>query len=227
MPVLPKGTRVNGSTRGFTYEALKEKILNLELEPGTKISEKEIAENIQVSRTPVREAFLKLSQEELLEVYPQSGTFVSRIDLKHVEESRFVRENIEKAIVRLACENFSDDDAIQLETNITMQELCAEKKNYAKLFELDEAFHKTIFYGCQKERTWDMVHQMNSHFNRLRMLRLSVLLDWDIIISQHKQIFELITNKKPDEAEKIMMDHLRLVVIEKEAITEQYPSYFK
>lgn len=223
---LEKG-RLNGSTGDFTYQTLKNKILSLELEPGTKISEKDVAENLQVSRTPIRESFLKLSQEQLLEIYPQSGTFVSRIDLDQVEEARFVRENIEKAIVRLACKEFSDEYAFHLETNIAMQELCVGKENYAQLFELDEEFHKNLFYGCRKIRSWNMIQQMNYDFNRLRMLRLSTILNWDIIISQHKQIFELITNKETDKAEEVMMQHLRLVVVEKDVLKESYPNYFK
>ena len=77
MPVK-KGT---GSTRDFSYQILKTKILNLELKPGTKISEKEIADELSVSRTPVREAFMMLAQEDLLDVIPQIGTIVSKINL--------------------------------------------------------------------------------------------------------------------------------------------------
>jgi DNA-binding GntR family transcriptional regulator len=227
LKVLQERSGFNGSTRDFTYQTLKDKILNLELEPGTRISEKEVAENLEVSRTPIRESFLKLSQEQLLEIYPQSGTFVSRIDLDHVEEARFVRENIERAVVKLACESFSDEDAFHLETNIGMQELCAGKENYPKLFELDEEFHKRLFFGCGKKRTWHMIQQMNNHFNRLRMLRLSTNLNWDIIISQHKQILDLVKNKEADQAEEAIKQHLRLVVIEKDVLKERYENFFK
>ncbi|WP_299090736.1 GntR family transcriptional regulator [uncultured Metabacillus sp.] len=219
--------RSGGSTSNYIYQTLKEQIINLTLEPGKKMSEKEIADQLKVSRTPVRESFLKLSQEELLEIYPQRGTFVSRIDLAHVEESRFVRENIEKAIVRLACEKLSEDELFQLEVNLTMQEACEKKANYMKLFELDDEFHKILYYACDKQRTWNMLQQMSSHFKRLRLLRLSSNPDWNIIISQHKQIFELVKNNEQDQVEKTMSEHLRLVVIEKELLKQRYPSYFK
>lgn len=226
--MLPDESRAKGSTRDFTYKTLKTQILNLELKPGTKISEKEVAQKLQVSRTPVRESFLKLSEEELVEIYPQRGTIVSLIDLEHVEEARFVRENIEKAIVKVTCEDFSEEYLFQLETNITMQELCGEKGNYSKLYQLDDEFHKILFYGCRKIRTWNMLQQMNSHFNRLRMLRLSTsALNWDIIISQHKEIFQLINEKRPEKAEEVMTKHLRLAVIEKDVLKESYPDFFK
>lgn len=114
----------NISTRDFVYESLKNRITELELKPGLKISEQEIASELNVSRTPVREAFLKLSQEDLLGIYPQIGTIVSLIDLELVEEARFVRENMEKAVVKEACQVFKQEQLFKLESNIAMQELC-------------------------------------------------------------------------------------------------------
>ncbi|WP_407652097.1 GntR family transcriptional regulator [Aquibacillus koreensis] len=219
-------TRINGSTRDFVYYTLKDQIINLELEPGTKISEKEVSEKLKVSRTPVREAFLKLAQEDLLGVFPQSGTIVTQIDLSLVEEGRFIRENIEKAIVREACEALDDDQLFQLETNIRLQELCLEKESHHKLFELDDEFHKILFEGCNKIRTWNMIRQMNSHFDRLRMLRLVADHNWSVLVAQHKEIFHFISDKKRDEAEASMALHLKLVDLEKGKLKEQYPGFF-
>jgi len=215
-----------GSIREFVYAVIKNQVLKLELKPGTKISEKEIADTLQVSRTPVREAFLKLAQEELLEIFPQRGTFVSKISLEQVEEARFVRENIEKGIVRLACEHLSEDYLVQLETNITMQKLFDQKKNYARLFELDDQFHQILFMGCRKSRTWEMLQQMNTHLTRLRILRTSSCMKWDFIINQHEHIFDLIKSGDAVEVEKVITDHLQLVVIEKDILKERYPNYF-
>ncbi|KKI93695.1 GntR family transcriptional regulator [Bacillus sp. SA1-12] len=219
-------TRINGSTRDYVYQTIKGRIINLELKPGTKISEKEIAEKLEVSRTPVREAFLKLSQEELLGIYPQSGTVVSKIDLDHVEEARFTRENIERAIVRLACEVFDDNKLFRLETNVAMQELCLGKGTYHQLFELDEEFHKILFEECNKLRTWKMIRNMNSHFDRLRVLRLAANTDWNVVVSQHKEIYQAIMEKDPKKAERLMVQHLKLVNFEKDEIEVRYPDYF-
>lgn len=202
--------------------------MNLELEPGTKISEKELAEELKVSRTPVREAFMKLAQEELLDIVPQSGTTVSRINLNYVEEGRFIREKIEKEIVALACYELSEDYLFQLESNIAMQQLSLGKNNHnhIKLYDLDEEFHRILFQGCGKIRTWQMLQQLNSHFNRLRVLRLSSDLDWHNIISQHIEIYELITRKEEEKVKEKMEEHLKLVVIEKNLLNDRYPHYF-
>lgn len=216
-----------GSIREHVYTSIKTQILKLELEPGSKISEKEIGETLQVSRTPIREAFLKLAQEELLEIYPQRGTFVSRINLDQVEEARFMRENIERGIVRLACEQFPEEYFIQLETNIAMQKLFNEKKNFTRLYELDVQFHQILFEGCNKSRTWVILQQMNTHFNRVRALRTTLGMKWDFIIDQHEQIFNLIKSKDANSVEKVITEHLQLVVIEKALLKEKYPDYFK
>lgn len=217
--------RGRGSTREFIYQTLKDQIMRLELKPGTKISEKDIATSLDVSRTPVRESFLKLAQEELLDIYPQSGTIVSLIDLDHVEEDRFFRESVERGVVSLACEEFTEE--IAMETNLMMQELCAKKKDELRLFELDEQFHEILFRGCRKERSWQMLHLMTNHFKRFRFLRVASSMDWEVIISQHQEIFNCIKDKNPKKAEKAMVNHLRLALLEKDVLKETYPTYFK
>ena len=218
--------KIRGSTRAYSYNLLKERILHLELKPGTKISEKEIADELQVSRTPVREAFMKLAEEELLDIIPQSGTIVSHINLEHVEEGRFMREKMEKEIVTLACVSFPEEFRFRLETNIAMQEVCIGKNNFYRLFELDEEFHQILFQGTGKLRTWKMLQQLNIPFNRLRLLRLAEDSNLEVIISQQKEIYRLITERKTEQAVQVMEAHLRLVVIEQESIKAKYPHYF-
>ncbi|MDC3416061.1 GntR family transcriptional regulator [Aquibacillus salsiterrae] len=219
-------SRTNGSNRDYVYQIIKEQIINWQLKPGTKVSEKEIGNQLNVSRTPVREAFLKLAQEELIGIFPQSGTIISKIDLNLVEEGRFVREHIERAVVREACHRLDDEHLFQLETNVTMQELCVEKESYQRLFDLDGQFHRILFHGCNKIKTWYMVSQMNSHFDRVRMLRLASNPDWNVVVNQHKALFERISEKNAEEAEKLMSSHLKLINFEKEQLKEKYPSYF-
>ncbi|WP_247747096.1 GntR family transcriptional regulator [Alkalihalobacillus sp. BA299] len=217
----------NYSTRDHVYQVLRENIISLELEPGQTISEKEISELLQVSRTPVREAFVKLVQEELLEVYPQRGTFISLIDLQHVEEARFIREHLERAAVREACKSFSAENLLKLEQNLAMQKLCVKEKDFNRLFELDEEFHYTITVGCGKERIWTVIQQMNAHLNRIRMLSLVANYNWDLILSQHEEIISAIKEKNPDKADKVMEDHLKKLTFEQESLKSEYRKYFK
>jgi DNA-binding GntR family transcriptional regulator len=213
--------------RDFVHDTLRKDIMELKLEPGRYISEKEITEMLRVSRSSIREAFVKLSQEDLIETIPQKGSFISLIDIRHVEESRFVRETLEAAIVREACDKLKAEHILLLNNNISIQELCVRENNLKRIFELDEEFHRLIFVGCGKRRTWELVQQSSTHYNRIRFLRLADNYDWQDIISQHKDIVKAISHKDPDKAEKVMREHLNRVQIEKEVLTAKYPTYFK
>ncbi|MEH7120479.1 GntR family transcriptional regulator [Neobacillus vireti] len=221
------------NAKEFAYETLKSDILNLKMIPDTKISEKLMSDLLQVSRTPIREAFLKLAQEELLTIIPQSGTFVSLINLDRAEEVRFVREIIESKIVGLCCDNLIDETIFNLEVNLKMQEklLSNEVGNQGvqKFLELDEDFHKALFVGSGKERTWKMIQDMAGHLYRFRLLRLTDIkvFDWDVLIDHHKEIFEAIREKDKRKAETLMSEHLRLMLSEKDILMQEYPHYFK
>ncbi|GAE33975.1 GntR family transcriptional regulator [Halalkalibacter akibai] len=220
-------TRVNGSTREYVYNIIRDQIVNWKLEPGLKISEKEVAQSLNVSRTPVREAFLQLAQEELVGIYPQSGTIILKIDLDHVKEARFVREKIERAVVVELCNGMNEDTIFQLETNLTMQKLCLEKGTHQRMFELDEEFHRILFEGVNMKRTWIYLRQMNSHFDRLRVLRIASNTDWEVVVSQHEEIYKCISEKNAVAADKAIEKHLNLVVFETAELKERYPDYFK
>ncbi|MGG0718025.1 GntR family transcriptional regulator [Robertmurraya massiliosenegalensis] len=225
---LAKKVMVNKySTRDYVYQQLKENIVNLKLEPGLSISEKEIAEWLSVSRTPVREAFVRLNQEQLLEVYPQRGTFVSLIDRNHVDDARFIREHLEVATVREACKSFPEDKIALLEKNIETQHRCVEEKDYEQLFELDEEFHGTIAIGSQKSRVWVVIQEMNSHLNRVRLLSLASKFNWETLLLQHSEILKAIKEKDSETAAKVMAKHLQLVSVDQDELKKAYPSYFK
>jgi DNA-binding GntR family transcriptional regulator len=221
------------NAKDFAFDQIKDEILKLKLVPGTKISEKSMSDLLQVSRTPIREAFLKLAQEELLTIIPQSGTFVSLINLELAEEARFVREILETTVVGLCCEKLTDETIFRLEINVKMQELLvsteAGRQEVEKFHDLDENFHKELFLCCGKERTWNMIQSMAGHLNRFRMLRLkdTKSLDWNVLISHHKDIYQAIREKDKTKAEALMSGHMRLMLSEKDILLQEFPGYFK
>ena len=215
------------STSKTIYYKLREEIINLQLVPGVNISEKELSEKYNVSRTPVREAFVRLSQEGLLSIYPQKGTVVSLIDLSAVEEGRFLREHLERAVIKQACEEFPQEKIYALEMNLKFQKMYMQDHDYKKLFEADQEFHKIIFDGCNKNRIWTTIHDMSTDFQRIRLLRLLANFTWDSIYLQHKAIVDSIKNKTPEIAEEIMKEHLNMVIFDKDQVKESYPNYFK
>ncbi|NMB19951.1 MAG: GntR family transcriptional regulator [Firmicutes bacterium] len=221
-----QGHKGRGSARDYVYETLLTSILHLELKPGTKMSEQEISEEFQVSRTPVREVFVHLLQDGLVDIYPQRGTYVSLIDLKGLEEGRFVRELLETAVIQEAAGRLGKDDIFQLESNLAAQEISYRNKNYLQMLSLDDAFHATIFSACGKERTWNLIQQLNYDFLRVRVLRLSHDFRWDKILAHHHAIFDALKKGDSEGCKNLMGEHLRLVIVEKEGLTSDFPEYF-
>ena len=129
--------------------ALRQAILTGTLPPGTRLSEQEIADAIGTSRQPVREAFLRLSGEGLLDIRPQRGTFVSKIDALEVLDARFVREAVEADLIRLACLNATREDITLLRGFVSDQ---ATAPNPADFMALDESFHRAIAQIAGKAR---------------------------------------------------------------------------
>ncbi len=219
--------RKNSSTRDYIYETLKKNIILLHLKPGQVITENEIAELFCVSRTPVREAFVRLVQEGLLETYPQKGTTVSLIDLERVDEARFMRRTLEKAVLQMACNNFPQELFFELRSNLALQELCIQEKNFIKLFELDEDFHRLIYRGCRKERIWELISQINADFRRIRVLKLSLGIGVGEVVKQHHRIAELIFSKDVTNVDKVIEEHLPQNDPDFENLQKLYSQYFK
>lgn len=215
------------SMREYIIRVLKYNIIQFNLKPGQNISETEIAAQLGVSRTPVREAFIALSHESLLEVYPQKGTYISLIDLSLVEEARFLRLTVEKAIVRMACDLITPQYIEQLEENLHHQDFYLSSSNSPKLLELDNQFHRILFKTCKKERIFLLIESVNTHFNRIRMLRLTASFKVDKIIAEHRELLSAIKEKDPEKLEKMIEIHLTGFKIEHGLLQEQYPNYFK
>lgn len=199
------------STREYVYRYLKENIMQLSLVPGTVLSEKDISIQLGVSRTPVREAFIQLEKEYLLDIRPQRGTYVSYLDLDNVEEAIFLRETLEREVMKFACQDFPQDKLFELQSSITLQQLCLEEANYIKFFELDETLHQCIFDGCKKNRIWSLIRQMSTHYDRVRMLNVAGKYNWPNIFEQHKELVRAIREKDVALGIKTIDLHLKKV----------------
>jgi len=219
------------NVREYAYQTLRQRILSLDLLPRTKLSEQKTSKELGISRTPIREAFMKLRDEELLDIYPQSGTFVAKIDLNHAEEARFMRELIEGPIAAQACECLNEDSIFNLKSNIMMQKLCMDTapKNHKRFFDLDEAFHQEIFTMCNHSYTWQMLNQVTFHLKRYRLARVTLMdsVDWQIIIDQHQTILDNLLARDAKQVKACIDEHLHLMLIEKDILISRYPELFK
>lgn len=218
----------DGTTVGdYVYEVIKRNIINLNMAPGNRVSEQEISNLLNVSRTPVREAFIKLAKEGLLYALPQRGTYISYIDLGIVEDARFIRESLEKSVMKIATEKFPKELLVVLEENMYSQKKLIEQKLFFEFLEMDEEFHKTIYIGCNKERTWSFIQQINSEYKRVRMLTFMADINWKIIIEQHMQILNSIRDHDEQMGQEVISNHIKKLIFEQVELKEKYPHYFK
>lgn len=183
------------------YDLILEKIINMDFEPGSRISEQKVSEIFNVSRTPVKNAFIRLEHDGLISVEPQIGTYVSKIDTGQLRELLSIRLILEQSVIPIVFENIRTVDIKELELNIERQLLLIDEEynlNTSLLFrELDNEFHAKIFEIADKSYLWDYINKEASHFDRYRILSNSHI-DVSSIrdrIAEHQNILKMLINK--------------------------------
>ena len=213
------------SNREYALRVIRENIVNLELAPGTMLSEQDIADELNLSRTPVHEAMQELSATKIIEILPQRGSHVSLIDMALVDEAIFVRSTIESAITEMACQQASETDIQELEENVTLQQFYYEKNNLDKIMELDNAFHEMMYKITNKMQCHYMVRLISIHYDRIRELHLHSF-NPERIINEHKEILEAFKNKNPAAAKEAINKHLSRKHTQEDEIKKKFPQYF-
>lgn len=205
---------------------LRSEIIDMERKPGDAVSEKAIALAFGVSRTPVREALIQLADEGLVDVFPQSGTFVARIPLSGLPEAMLVRESLEGTIVRLAAASASADFIMQLEQGLARQRDCALRDDRSSFHREDEAFHALIAAGAGFPGVWSLVQQVKIQIDRFRRLTLPVPGRMAAVIGEHEAIVRAISAHDPERAALVMATHLTTMRAGLAQARDLNPSYF-
>lgn len=214
--------------RNDAYNQIKYRIIHFEYVPGQKISEKTISTELDLGRTPVREALIRIEREELIEVIPQSGTYITKIDLQEAQDGRYVRESIEPRIMLQAATMMTDEACKKIQANLNEQQKTAVANEPDDFFDLDQDFHHAFYSLTGKDTVWQWLQMNNTQLNRFRRLRLKEAeLDWDTLLKQHQRIYEAVLNKDIDNINYLMMEHLHLMLEEKSKVLGAYPDYFK
>ena len=225
MIISPRGQRETG--RDYAFRTLKENIIQLELEPGSMVSENELAMQMGLSRTPVREALMALAKVRLIEVYPQRGSAVAAIDYDLVEEACFMRGVLEVAVVELVCKMASKEQIVELEDNVALQERYLADGRMEALMQLDNDLHKLMFAIANKQQTWDMLSGFTVHFDRVRRMALDSPRN-DRNVADHRAIVEAIAARDVQAAREAMETHLNRYRVDEALLRDRYPaSYFK
>lgn len=207
------------------YRILREQIIHGDIAPGTRISESEISRILSVSRQPVREAFIKLRNEGLVEVRPQRGTFVTKILIDAVSDARFIREAIEADIVKLLAETSTPELVSKLRSMIQEQKDLA-RTDIDKFMELDEKFHRSLAELAGKATAWKVIASMKAHFDRVRYLS-STQKPMQRLIDQHEAVVDAIEKKDAVRAVEAIRFHLREVLRDLPKVVSMKPDMFE
>ncbi len=199
----------SGGMAGEVYRLLRRLIIEVKLLPGRALSEKEVAAALSVSKTPAREAIIRLAEEGLLTVVPKGGTYVAPIDIQRYMEAVFVRVRLEESAAMEAARRHSFEDLGRLDMCVAMQVEAARSEDFAAFFQLDEDFHRDIFVAARLPGVWTIVNQAKGEVDRMRHLkRVFAVRRTEDVIKEHKAIVDAIRSGDPARAREALVAHL-------------------
>jgi len=194
--------------RDQIYPVLRDLILTGVIKPGEPIDEKHIAQLLRISRTPVREAVKKLSDQHLVDVIAQSGTKASMIDAGEIHQAYLIRRALEMESAAQAAPHFTAAHAAQLKRILRDHEAALSDNNSVRAISIDDNFHRTIAEIAGLPRLWTMIEISKAHLDRCRHIMLSRRGIAAAVLKQHNVIVEALATGSPDVARAAMREHL-------------------
>ncbi|UUX48871.1 GntR family transcriptional regulator [Nisaea acidiphila] len=219
-----KGQRVTAVQQ--IYAELRAQIVDLVLPPGASISKKDIADRFGVSQTPVREALILLEEEGLVDIFPQSRTVVSYIDVQSAREAHVLRRSVEVEIARILAGKITEIELIDLRAILQRQNAFLKSGDLAAFSAADNDLHRRMYELADLAGLWDIVRARRAHLDRLRNLHLPSKGKARSILREHRRIIDCLELKDPDAAERAVREHLRGTVSATGEIRAHFPEYF-
>lgn len=209
------------------FDHLYEEIVSLQLKPGARISEAEIAAQFGVSRQPVRDAFSRLANQDLLLIRPQRATEVRRFSAREIEKSRFLRAAVEREVLRCAAQSCGLKDAKQLDDALDAQSKAIENQDFEGFVALDYAFHQLLCEIARVDFAFDIIQAEKSKVDRLCRLSFSKEDRMPQLMTDHKAMADAIKSHNADAAIDAGMVHLSRLDETIEYISMQNTDYFE
>lgn len=206
------------------FQALYQQVLTLELPPGARTSEVEVAKAMGVSRQPVRDAFYRLSKLGFLEIRPQRGTHVTLISTEAVLQARYVRAALEIETIRQAADRFGPGDIAALSRLLEDQRRAIDAGDRPGFHVLDDRFHHEICRRAGVGFVWDLVGEYKGHMDRVRMLSLSFAAEE--AFADHQRMVDGLRRNDPDASAEAMRTHLSRITGQIGRIRDQHPDLF-
>ena len=222
---------MNSSLNVQTYEKLKRDIMTLALMPGEPVSAAKIAERYNVSRTPAREALVKLEGEALVDIYPQSASVISKIDIDRAEQEWFVRRTLEMGVVDGLFEHVTDDDIENMrELNEEMKVVSKKMTDPGMIYEYlrcDNEFHTVAFLAAGQGLAAELVANSMAHYNRIRLLIDMENANKDRTLATHSQLIKCIEQKDKESYRTLLYKHISYFKNDIEVLRKNKSDLFK
>lgn len=208
------------------YDRLRLLIVTLEMGPGEVVSEKDLCARFGVSRTPVREALLRLADHGLIEIAPQHATFVAPIDPDAVRQAQFLRENLEAPVIRRLCED-PLPDLSQPRALLTEHRRLLETGDYFASVPTDDRFHQALFDLAGMGPLWGVIHARKAHLDRIRALQVPEPGKLARVVEEHEAILDAIAARDPDRGERALRSHVTNVLTALDRQLSERPDLFR
>jgi len=208
---------------GQVFDRLREDIIRGVLPPGAHLAEQDLSETMQVSRTPVREALIKLVEEGLVQTYPQLGSFVAPISPEAVREGQYVREHLECAMVVDAARRMTPEAEQQIRDNIARQKYAERLGDAEEFYRLDNAFHALLAELSGHPTVWQLISQVKTHIDRVRYHSVHEPEQLPKLILQHEAIADALGDGDVKQAQEILRHHLREVLATIDKMDDEAP----
>lgn len=208
------------------YLCLRRRIVEMNMLPGARVVERDIAEEFGTSRTPVHEAVQRLADEGLIEIVPRSGTFVARIPLDALEEANLVRHALETAIIEKAAARVGPDDAARLRAILAEQEAAIVANDFGTFHRTDERFHALLAELSGYPGVWPIIQQAKTQMDRYRQLTLPLEGRMAGVLEEHRAVVDAIEARDPARAAAAMREHLDHVMPVLEITRKLRPEFF-
>ena len=194
--------------RELVFEALREAIVDGTLAPGERLMEAQLAEELGVSRTPVREAIRKLELAHYVVMVPRRGAYVADISLKDVADVFEIRGALEALAAELAAERASEDEIERMERLLVQIGQAVEAKDVAAVVELDTQFHDTLLKASRNERLYVIISQLREQIQRFRTRTLSNPARMKVAVEEHRRLVEALAARDADLARRLAAEHI-------------------
>ena len=217
------------SAREAAYETIRSRIITMELKPGDELNDHELAQELGISRTPMREALIMLNIAHMVTIKPQSGTYVAPIDLELMEMEQFARFTLEKEILNHIRGRLTGEQEASYRVLIEKYRVLEDDPDAGnrenRMLELDNAFHRRAFELCGMEAHFDHMLSTFQHIERLR--KFSLQNDENkSVCAAHTRILEAVLNGTEEDLSRALSDHLRRYKISVEQARVDHPDYF-